>query len=261
MRENLLQGPRILFDEDWNFIGLNGRDQFDIGSQNSHPDYNDGTANNYSQDLIRAYAVDDSFTYLKSGWRGDHTFKGGCGLEPEQRVAADDRRQLDRDVHFPDQHGVRSRRTRARIRGGSDSVWVSSTTSSATGAPTSTCRTSGRSTGSHAEPRRAVRLPAHHAAGEGRVRATVRRGVRPHGQREDGHSRRRREVLPAPAAQRPGDASAVGGHRPAFVYDTGQVAFAGRHRRRPDERVPAARGSGRPGGSEPCVPHLALGAA
>ena len=44
MRENLLQGPRILFDDDWNFIGLNGREQFDVGSQNSHPDYNAGTA-------------------------------------------------------------------------------------------------------------------------------------------------------------------------------------------------------------------------
>jgi hypothetical protein len=79
VRENLLQGPQIWFDENWAFIGLNGREQFDIGSMNTHPDYNDGYRNNYNQDLIRSYAIDDTFTYVKSGWRGEHTFKGGVG--------------------------------------------------------------------------------------------------------------------------------------------------------------------------------------
>jgi hypothetical protein len=79
VRENLLQGPRLFFDDGWNFIGLNGREQFDLGSMNSHPDYNAGNRNNYQQDLIRSLTIDDSFTYLKSGWIGDHTFKGGAG--------------------------------------------------------------------------------------------------------------------------------------------------------------------------------------
>jgi hypothetical protein len=79
VRENLLQGPRIFFDEGWNFIGLNGREQFDLGPMNAHPDYNAGNRNNYQEDLIRSYAIDNAFTYLKPGWRGDHTFKVGAG--------------------------------------------------------------------------------------------------------------------------------------------------------------------------------------
>jgi hypothetical protein len=79
VRENLLQGPRVFFDDSWNFIGLNGREQFDIGSMNAHPDYNAGNRNNYQEDLIRSYAIDDSFTYFKPGWGGDHTFKAGFG--------------------------------------------------------------------------------------------------------------------------------------------------------------------------------------
>jgi hypothetical protein len=73
VRENLLQGPKVFFDDSWNFIGLNGREQFDIGSQNSHPDYNAGPRNNYNQDLIRSYTFDDSFTYVLSS----HTLKAG----------------------------------------------------------------------------------------------------------------------------------------------------------------------------------------
>jgi hypothetical protein len=77
VRENLLQGPRIFFDDSWNFIGLDGREQFDLGSMNTHPDYNAGNRNNYQEDLIRSIAVEDAFTYFKPGWHGDHTFKFG----------------------------------------------------------------------------------------------------------------------------------------------------------------------------------------
>jgi hypothetical protein len=79
VRENLLQGPRIFFDDGWNFIGLDGREQFDLGSMNAHPDYNAGNRNNYQEDLIRSIGVDNAFTYLKPGWKGDHTFKVGAG--------------------------------------------------------------------------------------------------------------------------------------------------------------------------------------
>jgi hypothetical protein len=79
VRENLLQGPQMFFDEDWKFIGLDGREQFDLGSMNAHPSYNAGPRNNYQEDLIRSFAVDDSFTYFKPGWGGDHTLKAGLG--------------------------------------------------------------------------------------------------------------------------------------------------------------------------------------
>jgi hypothetical protein len=79
VRENLLQGPRLFFDDNWKFIGLAGREQFDLGSMNAHPSYNAGPRNNYQQDLIRSVAVDDSFTYFRPGMGGDHTFKAGIG--------------------------------------------------------------------------------------------------------------------------------------------------------------------------------------
>jgi hypothetical protein len=77
VRENLLQGPKIFFDDNWNFIGLDGREQFDLGSMNAHPSYNAGNRNNYQEDLIRSFAIDDSLTYFWPGWHGDHTFKAG----------------------------------------------------------------------------------------------------------------------------------------------------------------------------------------
>ncbi len=78
VRENLLQGPGQLFDEDWNFIGFAGVDPFDVGSRNTHPDYNAGVWNSYAQDLIRDVTIDDTLTWIKSGWGGDHTFKVGA---------------------------------------------------------------------------------------------------------------------------------------------------------------------------------------
>jgi hypothetical protein len=80
VRESLLQGPSNLFDDDWNFIGFAGIDPFDVGSQNTHPDYIAGPRNTYAQDLIRDYNIDDSFTLIKSGWAGEHTFKLGAGF-------------------------------------------------------------------------------------------------------------------------------------------------------------------------------------
>ncbi|MSO63277.1 MAG: TonB-dependent receptor [Acidobacteria bacterium] len=78
VRENLLQGPSNLFDKDWTFIGFAGIDPFDVGSRNTHPDYNAGVWNSYAQDLIRDITFDDTMTWIKSGWGGDHTFKAGA---------------------------------------------------------------------------------------------------------------------------------------------------------------------------------------
>jgi outer membrane receptor for ferrienterochelin and colicin len=80
VRENLLQGPGQLFDEDWKFIGFARIDPFDVGSRNTHPDYNAGVWNSYAQDLIRDVTIDDTLTWIKSGWGGDHTFKVGAAF-------------------------------------------------------------------------------------------------------------------------------------------------------------------------------------
>jgi outer membrane receptor protein involved in Fe transport len=94
VRENLLQGSRAYFDDDYNFIELNGRDQFDIGSQNAHPDWVAGPRASHGSARIRTYAVDNAFTYIRSGWAGDHTFKAGWGysrnLARPQIVGAND---------------------------------------------------------------------------------------------------------------------------------------------------------------------------
>lgn len=78
VRENLLQGPGQLFDADWNFIGFANVDPFDVGSRNQHPDFNAGVWNSYAQDLIRDITIDDTVTWVKTGWGGDHTFKAGA---------------------------------------------------------------------------------------------------------------------------------------------------------------------------------------
>lgn len=79
VREDLLQGGRQYFDEDNNFIELAGRDQFDIGAQNSHPDYTAGPKALHGTAKIRTYTIDNAFTLVTSGWGGDHTFKAGFG--------------------------------------------------------------------------------------------------------------------------------------------------------------------------------------
>jgi outer membrane receptor for ferrienterochelin and colicin len=79
VRESLLQGPKNVFDDSWNFIGFKGLEPFDLGSQNTHPDYIAGPRNTYTQDLIRDLTIDDTLTRIKSGWHGDHTFKAGIG--------------------------------------------------------------------------------------------------------------------------------------------------------------------------------------
>ena len=78
VRESLLQGPRAVFDDNWKFIGFRSLEPFDVGSANAHPDYLAGPRNTYAQDLIRDFTFDDTLTWIKSGWHGDHTFKAGA---------------------------------------------------------------------------------------------------------------------------------------------------------------------------------------
>jgi len=76
VRESLLQGPRQLFDSNWKFIGFTGRDPFDVGSQNTHPDYIAAARNNYAQDLIRDITFDDTVTWIA----GAHNLKTGVAF-------------------------------------------------------------------------------------------------------------------------------------------------------------------------------------
>jgi outer membrane receptor protein involved in Fe transport len=90
VRENLLQGPKSLFadtgstsaffDSSWGFVGFEGQDPFDLGAQNTHPDFIAANRNTYGDNVIRDYTFDDSLTWLKSGWHGEHTLKAGVSF-------------------------------------------------------------------------------------------------------------------------------------------------------------------------------------
>jgi hypothetical protein len=90
VRENLLQGPKVLFsntdstsaffDNSWRFVGFHGLEPFEIGSQNTHPDYTAGPRNTYAQNVIRDVTFDDALTWVKPGWKGDHTLKAGVSF-------------------------------------------------------------------------------------------------------------------------------------------------------------------------------------
>lgn len=79
VRQENLSGGRPYLNDDLEFIGLAGRDQFDIGSTNTHPDFQAGPMNTHGLAVERMNTVDNTFTLTKSGWGGGHTFKAGFG--------------------------------------------------------------------------------------------------------------------------------------------------------------------------------------
>jgi len=78
--------------KDMKFVGLNGRDQFDIGSRNSYADFDTGLAAAHGGADSRNYTVQDSFTYVTGD--GDHTLKAGFTFNrvmvAPQRLGAND---------------------------------------------------------------------------------------------------------------------------------------------------------------------------
>ncbi|MGE3840645.1 MAG: TonB-dependent receptor [Vicinamibacterales bacterium] len=74
------------------YVGLDGRDQFDIGSQNAYADFSTGLAAAHGGADSRNYTVQDAFTYVTGG--GDHTFKAGFTynrvMVSPQRLGAND---------------------------------------------------------------------------------------------------------------------------------------------------------------------------
>ena len=147
MREDLLQGNLQYFDDDFNYIELNGRDQFDIGSNNVHPDFGAGPIDVHGTAKVRTYTFDNAFTFIQSGWAGNHTFKAGVGWSQNgvnPIIAGDNDNgtfeflhnlpfNAGEPLHLPVHllHSSRADLLRSRR----------------TGAPMRTSRTSGRSTG------------------------------------------------------------------------------------------------------------------
>jgi hypothetical protein len=80
INQDTKNGPEALFDEDTNFIELAGRDQFEIPPMNQHPDYRAGSNAGRGAAVATNYVIDNTFTFIKPGWAGDHTFKAGAGF-------------------------------------------------------------------------------------------------------------------------------------------------------------------------------------
>jgi hypothetical protein len=80
INQNTKNGPEALFDEDTNFIELAGRDQFEIPPMNEHPDFRTGSNAGRGAAEATNYVIDNTSTFVKSGWAGDHTFKAGAGF-------------------------------------------------------------------------------------------------------------------------------------------------------------------------------------
>ena len=65
-----------MFDDGFTkFIGLNGREQFDLGARQDHPDYTTGTNGGFGGALMKTYTFSDDLTYTSS----QHTVKTGFG--------------------------------------------------------------------------------------------------------------------------------------------------------------------------------------
>ena len=106
VRESLLQGPSTLFDADWNFIGFAASIRSTSVRRTRIRTTSPAPRNTYAQDLIRDITVDDTLTWIKSGWGGEHSFKIGGAYSRNARAAAGHGRQLHRHFHFPDRRAV-----------------------------------------------------------------------------------------------------------------------------------------------------------
>jgi outer membrane receptor protein involved in Fe transport len=77
---------------DLEYIGLDGRDQFDIGSRNAHADFDTGLAAAHGGADSRNYTIQDVLTYVTGG--GAHTLKTGFmwnrPMVRPQRIGAND---------------------------------------------------------------------------------------------------------------------------------------------------------------------------
>ena len=100
--------------KDMKFVGLNGRDQFDIGSQNSYADFATGLAAAHGGADSRNYTR-AGLVYLRDRRRRPHA-QDRLHVQPGDGGAAAARRQRQRHVHLPAQHSVQSRESHGAIR-------------------------------------------------------------------------------------------------------------------------------------------------
>ena len=90
--EQLGTGSKSFFDDDVNFLGLQG-DQFAIGSANIHPSYDAGPGGTGGDTTVRTYDFANTFSYFLPHGQGDHNLKFGGSfslnrVDPRFRVSS-----------------------------------------------------------------------------------------------------------------------------------------------------------------------------
>ena len=100
--------------------------------------------NSYAQDLIRDFTIDDTLTWIKSGWGGDHTFKAGAAYSRNGALPQGTAANFTGLFTLPDQRALQCRRSDDLSVSASASAWASSTSRRSITAPAATSRTSGR---------------------------------------------------------------------------------------------------------------------
>ncbi len=180
--------------DDLEFVGLNGRDQFDIGSLNEYEDFQTGLAAAHGGADSRNYTLQNTFTFVT----GAHTLKAGFTYNKvmvrPQRIGANDNGtfefqhndavQSGERVHVSGPFLGRARGHRDR-RGGYLEERVPPGPVAGEQQP-------------DAEPGPPLRLPESDAEHEGRLRAASWLRIRRWRRRPHGHPRRRRQVLRVP---------------------------------------------------------------
>src|SRR3990172_2061057 len=78
--EKLRSGSQTYFTSDVEFIGLDGRSQFEIGASQDHLGYTAGTGGTGADNRVSTYDFADSFSYFLPDKMGDHNLKFGAGF-------------------------------------------------------------------------------------------------------------------------------------------------------------------------------------
>ena len=106
VREDVLQGMRSFFDDNLNFVELAGRDQFDLGAANFHPDRSGPNDRGAPRGAGRRLWATTSPSSRAAGWLAH--LQDGRALAAAGPRSADRRPAGERRVHVPAQSPVQS---------------------------------------------------------------------------------------------------------------------------------------------------------
>ena len=189
-----------------------------------HPDYLAGPRNNYAQDLIRDFTFDDTLTWIKSGWGGDHTFKAGVAASRNAALPQGTAANFTGHVRLPDEHPLQCRESEHLSAALPDPHGpVRFRPDRLPGQRIHPGQVAGQRA-ADAEPRPPLRLAGRSSKTKDAIRSSSRRRLRSVGQRQDrscaAASARSFSTSRSPSLRRSRSNAVVA---PTFLYDTTQV--------------------------------------